>query len=452
MDLRIYTDSGRNRLYRPLPKQLAFHTSPAKFRAYIGGFASGKTLAGCVEAVKMAVKYPGSRGLVGRLTEDELKRTTWGTLLAVLPHELIKTHVHGDFYIQLKNGSEIQGMHLQDEAKLRSENLDWVYIDEGSEIKEVIWKQLMGRLRGKLGAPLKMWVTSNPEGRNWMYRRFVLNIRPDHAYFHAPTWENPYLPDGYVESLRQNYDEEWVRKFLDGSWDVFEGQVFPLFDPDLHVLDWEPEQIPKEWPRYRGIDHGWDDPMVCLWAAKDFEGNIYFYNCLYRKRVTIEANCRTVQEMSAGEQYEWSVIDPNTNKRDPITGRMLADIYRENGIFAMEADQAIDTGIARMREMMQPDPNRKHPITGEFGAPKFYVLHHLKEMKWELQQYRYPNSDDSKNAPKKPIDAHNHTVDAARYIINRDPMNAEKQTGVSMADYMEHLLDKRSSGGIARAF
>lgn len=37
--------------YQPLPTQARFHASPAKFRAFVGGLGSGKTRAGCVEAL-----------------------------------------------------------------------------------------------------------------------------------------------------------------------------------------------------------------------------------------------------------------------------------------------------------------------------------------------------------------------------------------------------------------
>lgn len=389
--------------------------------------------------------------MVCRLTQSELKRTTWTTLLTLLPPEVIQDHVRGDFYLKLRNGSEIQGMHLQDEVKLRSENLDWVYIDEASEVKEVIWKEMMGRLRGntqlgRLAGPLKMWVTSNPEGRNWIYKSFVEVKRPDHAYFHAPTSENPHLPEGYVQSLLQNYDEDWVRKFLEGSWDVFEGQVFPMFDRDIHVLEWESHQIPKEWPRYRGIDHGWADPFCCTWMAIDFEGNCYFYNMIYRKQQTIENNCKMIHEVSGNESYEWTVWDPSINRADPVTGRRLSDIYREHGIHGLDANNSIDMGIARMREMFQVRYERIHPATKELGAPKIYILHHLKEAIWEMQQYRYPNSDDSRNAPTKPIDVHNHWIDAARYTLMGAVQAAEAKTESSMHDYIEHLLNKRNDG------
>src|SRR5690606_29114957 len=54
--------------YTPTPKQKEFHQSPAQYRGFIGGFGSGKSVAGAMEAWKHIGLYPGSFGLIGRLS------------------------------------------------------------------------------------------------------------------------------------------------------------------------------------------------------------------------------------------------------------------------------------------------------------------------------------------------------------------------------------------------
>src|SRR5690349_20252456 len=62
--------------YKPLPKQVEFHSSSAKYRFFGGGWGNGKTSAGCAEAFTLAIEYPGSVGLICRKTRPELKATT----------------------------------------------------------------------------------------------------------------------------------------------------------------------------------------------------------------------------------------------------------------------------------------------------------------------------------------------------------------------------------------
>ncbi len=43
--------------------------------------------------------------------------------------------------------------------------------------------------------------------------------------------------------------------YLDGDWNIFEGQVFTEFRTDKHVI--EPFEIPHHWQRYRSMDWGY---------------------------------------------------------------------------------------------------------------------------------------------------------------------------------------------------
>jgi hypothetical protein len=104
----------------------------------------------------------------------------------------------------------------------------------------------------------------------------------------------------YVEALYAAYDEDWANRFIHGSWDVFEGQVYPMFDRNYHVLPAD-FKLGKDWPRFRGVDHGWSDPTACVWMAADFEGNFYVYDVYYRKLTTIEDNSKAILERSGGQ-------------------------------------------------------------------------------------------------------------------------------------------------------
>ena len=55
------------------PTQERFHTSPSRFRAMICGLGAGKTFSGCLEAVRMALEYPKSSGVIVASTYSNLK-------------------------------------------------------------------------------------------------------------------------------------------------------------------------------------------------------------------------------------------------------------------------------------------------------------------------------------------------------------------------------------------
>jgi hypothetical protein len=79
----------------------------------------------------------------------------------------------------------------------------------------------------------------NPNGHDWIWKYCVNLKMPDHELIHAKTTDNPNLPADYIEQL-MNYPEAWRRRFMDGSFDVFTGQIWPEFDPDVHLVNPRP--------------------------------------------------------------------------------------------------------------------------------------------------------------------------------------------------------------------
>ena len=51
-------DFFRDFNYKPLPKQLEFHNLTNKYKLYCGGIGSGKSHAGCMEALYTMLSYP----------------------------------------------------------------------------------------------------------------------------------------------------------------------------------------------------------------------------------------------------------------------------------------------------------------------------------------------------------------------------------------------------------
>ena len=95
--------SGRRRrkifrglIYSPLPSQLRFHQSQARFKGYSGSIGSGKSQALCQEAVKLSYVNAGRTGLIGAPTYPMLRDATLASMLEVLesneiPYELNKS-------------------------------------------------------------------------------------------------------------------------------------------------------------------------------------------------------------------------------------------------------------------------------------------------------------------------------------------------------------------------
>lgn len=409
-----------------------------------GGVGAGKTTSGAVEALRTMLEYPGSRGLIGRFTDPELRNTSWYEFRCVVPEELIEAENKADLYLRLKNKSEAMGMHLQEEFKVRSLNLGWAWIDEGTEIRERLYQQLVARLRHPRG-PRRLWVTTNPDTRSsYLYRLFLDGARSDHEAFHIRTSEATFLPPDYIASVYEMWDSEMAQKFLEGRWDAYEGLVFPMFDREQHVLPWRKADVPRDWPRYRSIDHGWSDPAVCVFAAvgPPPDSPLVVYDVYYRKHRTIREIVTEVKEMSIGHSYQYTLLDPRADVTQSATGRRMSEEYARAGLPVMTPKrQNIAPGIARMRMLMEVQAGRPHlfhriPGTDDPQprAPRLYVCAHCVPLIKELFDYRYPPE-----GGETPIDKANHAIDALRYMTMASPQYKEAEPVDLWAEHVENL-------------
>lgn len=268
--------------FRPTPSQLKFFRSDAFGRLFSSGYGSGKSKTGCREGIRWAAMYAGSRGLIGRQTATDLRDTTMVTFwkeMAQVGFTRAETekelrsgaghylHNKADREIRFWNDSTIIYRHLDDPEALGSLELNWAFIDEGAEVDDLIYKTISSsRLRWHLPAcdqqaeverllaefapdeqvqavpcscPRGIWVCTNPGASG--YLRSVTRGQVDGwEWIPAKPGDNPYNGPDYYEKMKRDAainGEVWMKRYYEGSWDAFEGQRFPMFDRDTHVVD-----------------------------------------------------------------------------------------------------------------------------------------------------------------------------------------------------------------------
>lgn len=291
--------------YDLLPAQQEFmnipHNNKLDVAMYQGGYGSGKTWCGSALGIALARNYPGCRGLVGA-KEYELVRKT--TLVSYLEHLDNMGFVYGvdysynkvDKMITFSNGSEILFSALDDPEKYKSLNLHWAEIEEASQISDSSFKQLLGRLRNTYIG--KDWVDfryrlfghTNPQpDKGWIWRRFVEEAKENYRLIIAPTTNNIFLPEHYVESMKESFDEEYYRINVLGEFgDYASGLVVKGFnEKNIANLSYR-----KEMP----LHLTWDfnvDPMSCIIAHKTDKCVYYFDECVLENSSTE----RTINEV-----------------------------------------------------------------------------------------------------------------------------------------------------------
>jgi hypothetical protein len=216
--------------YNPTITQSRAHKSKARYKLFGGAMGGGKSRWLCEEAKDLSMSYPGNRGIMCRWHLADFKNSTLKTLLECFPPEIIVSHNLAEHCITLINGSEIiyMGMSEQENvSKLKSMEIGWFAIDEASEVPHETFLLFQSRLRRRLFdntfPPFYGVLASNPADC-WLKDIFVLKGGgDDYDFFPSLPKDNPYLPSDYEKKLRESYPEDWVNRFLKGSWDELIG-------------------------------------------------------------------------------------------------------------------------------------------------------------------------------------------------------------------------------------
>lgn len=288
--------------YDLLPAQTEFlnipHNYPLDVALYQGGYGSGKTFSGSLLGLSLALKYAGIKGLVGAQTFPLVRDTTLVTYQEHMDNAGMIAGVHYDYNVSkglltFFNGSEILFRHLEEPNKLKSLNLGFVEIEEMSEVPEGTFKMLLSRLRQKNiwgdEFQYRMFGHTNPEqNKGYIYKYFVEQKHDNYRFIQAPTTQNIYLPEHYVEEMRNAYDAEYFRINVMGEFgDYSSGLVVKNFTQDnIKEINYQ-QDMP--------LHLTWDfnvDPMSCILAHKTDNAVYYFDEFVLENastRSTIEA-------------------------------------------------------------------------------------------------------------------------------------------------------------------
>jgi phage terminase large subunit len=235
-------------------------------------------------------------------------------------------------------GGVIALRNLDDPSKYASSEFAAVGIDELTKNSKDVFDQLRSIVRWPGIDDTRILAATNPGGvgHEWVKRLWIdRDFPPDEpspeefVFVQAFARDNPHISREYIRQL-EGLPEQMRKAFLEGSWDLYEGQFFGEWREHVHVID--PFTIPSSWKRVRALDHGRTNPTACLWGAIDHDGNLYWYREYYAAGVDADVNAEKVAELSKGETYQISVMDSACFAKTGA-GETIAEIYQRRGVF-----------------------------------------------------------------------------------------------------------------------
>lgn len=437
------------------PKQLQFFRSRKLFTGYGGAKGGGKTWAVRTKALLGAYNYPGIRILVMRKTYPELQSNHIEPMVKMINQDIAQ--YNGTLHsIYFANGSLIHFGHWAGESselEYNGQEYDWIFLDEATQFTWRTFQFLGGLLRGVNKIPKRMYITCNPGGvgHRWVKRLFIdkdyitgsdnpeENENPDDYMFIPATVEdNTALMESspqYVKNLAQ-MPENLRKAYRYGDWDSLGGNYFPEFSDAVHVV--EPFKIPSNWKRYRAFDYGLD-MFACAWFAVDENGRSWMYR-EYAKSglITQDAARAMIQHTLPGERIEVTFAPPDMWNRQKDSGKTMAEIFLENGVPIVKADNNRVQGHMLIKDMLAKRQDGKPSLM--FFKTCHETIDDIKDIQADEKN---PN-----DCAKEPHEV-THRVDAVRYYCISRTVNAEaeKLAAEEEEDEDEEKYDDYMTGG-----
>jgi len=261
---------------------------------YGGAAGGGKSFLGCLWIIQRALKYPGTRYMIGRARLKDLKESTLLTFFELCKTLGLKAGTHFEYnanssLIKFFNKSEIYLKDLfqyprdPEFEELGSREYTAVFIDEASEIVRKAKDIVISRIRyrtDKYDLIPKIFIASNPT-KNFLYSDFYKPHKkgelPEHrAFIPALPTENKHLPDSYIDNLKR-LDKTTQERLLFGNWE-YEDDPSKLFEID--ALNDMFELHPMGEKKYLSVDVarlGKDKSVICYWQGSYLK-KIYSYD------------------------------------------------------------------------------------------------------------------------------------------------------------------------------
>jgi hypothetical protein len=203
---------------------------------YGGAAGGGKTALGCYWQIKRRLKYPESRGLIGRAILKTLKETTLLSFFEIAKLQGLSVGTHFDYNDQSKqikfyNGSIIFLKDLYaypsdpEFDELGGLEITDVFIDEANQVSDKARNVIMSRTRyglKKFDIIPKFLYTCNP-AKNWVYSEFYKptmdnTINETKKFIPAFVDDNSFNSEHYKKSL-ERMDTLSKERLLFGNWE-----------------------------------------------------------------------------------------------------------------------------------------------------------------------------------------------------------------------------------------
>ncbi len=280
-----------------------------------------------------------------------------------------------NFIYQSQNGSYIEFIGLEDEAKARGARRDYLFINEANLVSKTVFDQLAMRTANTCiidlnPADFNCWcydVADNPKNKkiHSTYKSNIQNLSANQI--------------SYIESYKELPD--------DFMWKVY-GLGLRGASKELIYTAWKKcDELPKSGDIIYGLDFGFVAPMamtkICI-----YDNSIYVEEMLYRSGMTISDVGMWLKTVDVGRSPIYC---------DAAEPKSIEELKRF-GFNCKSADKDVWAGILKIKSM---------PL---------YICQRSTNLVNEMTSYKW-KKDNNDNVLEEPVKINDHLLDSFRYAV-----------------------------------
>jgi hypothetical protein len=260
----------------PLSKaQKEVFTSEARFRVLITGRRFGKTFLALNELAKFS-RYPKKKVWYIAPTFRMCKDIMLDPLVEKMTkHKWISKVNYSDLTITLKNKSLIQLRSSDNFNSLRGVGLDFICIDEFSDVDERAWFEVLRPTLSDKSREGSALFLGTPRGfGNWSYNLYTRQDNDKNwKSFQFTTLDGGQVSQSEIDQAKNDLDDRTFRQEYMASFEKYSGQIYYNFDREQNVIE---QYAPTTNSIHIGIDFNIDPVSAVISEVK--QDDLYVYD------------------------------------------------------------------------------------------------------------------------------------------------------------------------------
>ena len=367
------------------------------------GYRSGKSYIMGLIVFLLASTYPKSSIGIIRNSYQQLHDSSIKQFLETYPPEKSgykykKTPRDCIF----NNGSRISFRAYDvDPDKIKSSEYDCLLLVQAEQISEELFLACIGRL-SSTAMPRTLLLTEGNPARCHLRDLYITSTKEwrdkQGIYFiKGSTFENAHnLDPNYIKNLKANYPPSYLKRYLYGSWDSVDDQVYTSLATH-HVI--KPVKIQDHWFKCVGLDHGTINDSSIVFIAKSDTGEMYVFDEWQGKQASIETlatQCTKYGRLPVIADFSMKAHMVNASS-------VWSDLY-ETGLNLIECQKRDKQANILL-------------VNKAFHTNKLYFFDHCKYSIKQHQIYHYKEQVGKEDRKEQVVKKDDHSCDAVQYCV-----------------------------------